>query len=246
MYLNVIGCWAPYPKTGEACSGYLIQSENTNILLDCGHGVFSNLGNYIDFNLLDAVFISHFHPDHYVDLYALRHALRGSFMLNKRKRKLKVFMPEKPTREYEYFTSVPEFEVVKVKDNMSAEVEGVKLSFFGTHHSIPGLGIVIENKGKKIFYTGDTSLFPKLYENHGKIDLLVAECCLFRSENEYAQKMGHMTTEDVAILANKLKAEKLLATHFWPEYEVEKLAGEIKDIYKRELFMAKAGLRINV
>lgn len=246
MYLTVIGYWAPYPRTNEACSGYLIQTGNTNILLDCGHGVFSDLGNYIDFNLLDAVFISHFHPDHYVDLYALRHALRGSFMLKKRTKKLKVFMPEKPDREYEYFRSAPELEVAKVKDNMKAQIGDVKLGFFSTHHSIPAFGTVIENGGKKIFYTGDTSLFPKLYENHGKIDLLVAECCLFRSENEYAQKMGHMTTEDVAILADKLKAEKLLATHFWPEYEVEKLAGEIKDIYKRELFVAKAGLRINV
>ncbi|MGI6435034.1 MAG: hypothetical protein ACOX0F_06725 [Syntrophomonadaceae bacterium] len=39
MEMQVVGCWAPYPKTGQACSGYLIRQGQTTCLADCGHGV---------------------------------------------------------------------------------------------------------------------------------------------------------------------------------------------------------------
>lgn len=246
MRFTVIGCWAPYPKKGEACSGYLLQEKDISLLLDCGHGVFSCLGNYIDYNFLDGVFISHFHPDHYVDLYALRHAVRGAFVLKRRTHKLKVFIPEKPEKEYEYFKQVPEFEVIKVRDGLKVKAGDIDLSFFSTCHAIPSYGVVLESGGKKVLYTGDTSLFPGLYKGKSDVDLLVAECCLFKSETEYARKMGHMTTNDVAALADKLQAKALLATHFWPEYEVEKLKKEIEEAYKGKLFMAEAGLRIDI
>ena len=55
-----------------------IQSKHRNILIDCGSGVFSYLQKIVDFNDLDAVFISHMHPDHFIDLIAMRYAMRYS------------------------------------------------------------------------------------------------------------------------------------------------------------------------
>ena len=60
MELTVLGYWSPYPRAGEACSGYLVRSEDTRVLVDCGHAV-SILQKYQDFRELDAVIISHFH-----------------------------------------------------------------------------------------------------------------------------------------------------------------------------------------
>ncbi|SHG80317.1 Ribonuclease BN, tRNA processing enzyme [Thermosyntropha lipolytica DSM 11003] len=246
MQFTVVGCWAPYPRIGEACSGYLVQEGDTALLLDCGHGVFSSLGRYIDYNFLTGVFISHFHPDHYVDLYALRHALRGAFMLKRRIEKLKVFMPDEPHREYAYFKQVPEFEVIKVENGLKCRLGSIDLEFFSTRHALPAYGLLAESKGKKVFYTGDTSLFPGLYQGKEGIDLLVAECTLFKGETSYAAQTGHMTTCDVALLAEHLKARRLLATHFWPEYQIEKLKGEIEEGYKGSLFMAQAGFKIEI
>ena len=78
MKLTVLGCWAPYPKAGGACPGYLVQVGETNILLDCGNGVLSNLQRHLDFRSLNAVIISHLHPDHFADLFCLRHAIEGA------------------------------------------------------------------------------------------------------------------------------------------------------------------------
>jgi ribonuclease BN (tRNA processing enzyme) len=76
MRLTVLGSAASYPGPGQACAGYLVEHDETHVLLDCGHGVVSNLGEVIDPLRLDAVFISHDHPDHFADIYALQALLR--------------------------------------------------------------------------------------------------------------------------------------------------------------------------
>jgi ribonuclease BN (tRNA processing enzyme) len=76
MRLTVLGSAASYADVGRACSGYLVEDGETRLLLDCGHGALANLGGVCDPRTLDAVFITHAHPDHVVDLYALQALLR--------------------------------------------------------------------------------------------------------------------------------------------------------------------------
>lgn len=57
-------------------SGYLVRSDATTLLLDCGHGVFGQLRQRVAPEQLDAVFCSHLHPDHIGDLIAFAHYLR--------------------------------------------------------------------------------------------------------------------------------------------------------------------------
>jgi len=75
--LRVLGRWAPFAPPGGACSGYLVGDGDRFVLVDCGHGVVSRLLASINLEQLEAVFLSHLHPDHWFDLPALRHALRA-------------------------------------------------------------------------------------------------------------------------------------------------------------------------
>ena len=63
MRLSVIGARAGMPAPGEPSSGYLLQTERTTLLFDCGPGVAGAL-RPAD---LDAVFVSHLHLDHCYD-----------------------------------------------------------------------------------------------------------------------------------------------------------------------------------
>ncbi len=63
-------------RPGATGAAYLVRSGGTSVLLDLGHGAFSQLVGRIDPGTLDAVLISHLHPDHFVDLVPLRHFLR--------------------------------------------------------------------------------------------------------------------------------------------------------------------------
>ena len=79
MQVTIIGHWGGYPKVDEASSGYLIEHEGFQILLDCGSGVLSKLQKFIQPEMLNGVILSHYHPDHIADIGVLQHArlIRG-------------------------------------------------------------------------------------------------------------------------------------------------------------------------
>ena len=77
MRLSVVGAGPAYtdrPGASGAC--YLVRDERSSLLLDLGHGSFARLAELLDPADLDAVVVSHLHPDHFVDLVPLRHYLR--------------------------------------------------------------------------------------------------------------------------------------------------------------------------
>ena len=80
MRLTVLGKSPSWQDAGGACSGYLIEEDDTVVLMDCGNGVFAKLRERIDYVDVDAVVISHLHADHFLDLvpysYALTYAPR--------------------------------------------------------------------------------------------------------------------------------------------------------------------------
>ena len=47
MQVTIIGHWGGYPKVDEASSGYLVEHEGFQLLLDCGSGVLSKLQKFI-------------------------------------------------------------------------------------------------------------------------------------------------------------------------------------------------------
>src|SRR2546422_840776 len=75
MKLTILGKWSPYPPAGGACPGYLVEADGVRILLDCGSGVVSSLHRFGTAFDLNAIVISHLHPDHFTDIYPLRNEL---------------------------------------------------------------------------------------------------------------------------------------------------------------------------
>jgi len=74
--LGTAGAYRAHP--GARGSGYLVRSSESSVVLDLGHGAYAPLAAEIGIAALaslGAVCITHLHPDHWVDLVALRHAL---------------------------------------------------------------------------------------------------------------------------------------------------------------------------
>ena len=68
MKLTVVGCSPAWPNPGSAHSGYLVESEDGRLLLDCGPGVLARLREREPWPQVDAIVISHLHLDHCGDL----------------------------------------------------------------------------------------------------------------------------------------------------------------------------------
>ena len=91
MELTVLGAGPAYTnRPGATGAAYLIRSGAAAILLDLGQGSFPRLMAAVEPSDLAAVLVSHLHPDHFIDLVALRHYLRYEFDPTRR---VRVFGP---------------------------------------------------------------------------------------------------------------------------------------------------------
>ncbi len=63
MRITVLGKSPAWQDAGGACSGYLVETDGTCVLLDCGCGVFGKLRSHREYWEVDAVVISHLHAD---------------------------------------------------------------------------------------------------------------------------------------------------------------------------------------
>ena len=76
LSVTVLGCSGTYAAAGEACSGYLVQSATTSLWVDCGPGTLANLQEHVDLENLDAIVVSHHHPDHCAELPVVYNAVK--------------------------------------------------------------------------------------------------------------------------------------------------------------------------
>ena len=70
----VLGSCGAWPEPGRACSGYLLEHDGFRVVLDLGYGTLSRLLALLGSTTavgLDAVVVTHDHPDHVVDLHGL-------------------------------------------------------------------------------------------------------------------------------------------------------------------------------
>ena len=76
MQLTVLGCAGTFPGPSSPCSGYLVEHDGYRLILDLGAGALGNLQRHCDLREIDAVYITHLHADHCIDLVAYFYARR--------------------------------------------------------------------------------------------------------------------------------------------------------------------------
>ena len=74
MQVTVLGGCGAWPDRGRPCSGYLVEHEGFSLLVDPGYATFSALLEHTTAAAIDAVYVTHGHPDHCVDLNPLLRA----------------------------------------------------------------------------------------------------------------------------------------------------------------------------
>lgn len=205
MRLTVLGKYGPFPAKGGACSSYLIEDDETKILLDLGSGAFSRLRSLIKPNDLDAVVITHFHYDHCSDLGVMQYALQAE-----RVPLLKVF-----SLPADRFSFDAPYEWNEAVVGEQVQIGSIRLQFYPAKHPVPCIGVKVTSvNGASLFYTGDTAFFEELAGYAMDSDILLADTCLLRHDPK-VDKPAHMTAQEVGDLAKKAKVKKLLCTHIF-------------------------------
>ncbi|ACR80104.1 MULTISPECIES: MBL fold metallo-hydrolase [Kosmotoga] len=208
-------------------NSYLLQVDGKNILIDCGrHPIkegYESLPAIDEIDKLDYVFISHSHYDHLSSLPHLVKFFPNVRVLTSREnKKLSVrilrnsveVMKKKNEKDGEPIL-YNHSDVKKAKKRMIGVeyYEPFKISkklfvtFYPAGHVMGASSILLEYKGKKIFYTGDISLSDQLTIPSAvlpdKVDVLI-------SEGTYGLKEEATDTRHSEIRRLELSIKKVL------------------------------------
>jgi len=227
--LTVLGRWSPYPPPGGACPGYLVQSGDIWILLDCGSGVVAALHRCCGAHQLRAAVLTHLHPDHFSDVYALQNALRFGRYPEPPAPPLPLYAPrgagETLAAALPTESARVEFRdrfVFHPLDAGEAEVNGAQLRFVRTTHPVPCHAVEVSAGGRRLVYTADTGPSAEVDRLAAGADVLLAECSLVEGAAHLATAWGHLTGGMAGAMAARAGVGRLLLTHFFtPHHAVQ-------------------------
>src|SRR4051794_40819346 len=154
LHLSILGCDGTYAGPGGACSGYLVETGTHRLWLDAGPGTLSRLQQHVTLTDVDALVITHEHPDHCGELPVLRNALR--FVLGVSG--LPVYTTTGTRRLVEQLTggAEPTFVWDVVQGGDERQLGALRLRFVTTDHPVETLAVRLDHPSGSLVYTADT------------------------------------------------------------------------------------------
>ena len=221
MRLTVLGGAGGFPPARGACSGYLIEHDGFRLLVDPGYAIVPRLLEILPPEAIDAVVVSHGHPDHVADLNPL---LRARLMSDDEAPPLPAYaLPDAliPVLALDQIKALKgACEVHEFAAGDAFQIGPFAIESRLLPHSIPNAGVRISAGGASITYTGDAGPTDDLVELATGTDLLLAEATYVESVppgNEgvlnSALVVGHQ--------ARWAGAARLMLTHLMPGTDPE-------------------------
>lgn len=245
LRVTVLGSATPFPRPGNACSGYLVEGGGVRVWVDAGSGTLAELQRYVALGDVDAVWISHLHADHSADLltfyYALLYAglgtalpvpLLGPVGLADR---LAGFLTNGPERS----PVEKAFAVQELHDGHVARVGGLTLTSRAVEHGLPAFALRVEDEdGRSLVYSGDCEPCPSLVE-------LARDCDLFLCEAD-GETPGHHSAAQAGATAAAAGAGRLVLTHVGSALPPGEAVALAAGSYAGAIAHADPGLRFDV
>lgn len=227
LRLTVLGCSSAAPHPSWPASGYLVEWQDTTILLDVGQGVVRRLENLLDPRQLSCVVIGHMHADHYLDMAGLRYLFPWAEQADPR---LPVHLPPGGRARLDALASAISerpgffdvaFDMVEYDPESPLIVGPLTIHFVRSRHYVPAWGMAIEAPdGARLVYTGDTGPNESMIDFTHGADLLLVEAAL-RTASEDDPARGHLTVEEAIDLARRADARSALIVHYDPARRAE-------------------------
>ena len=241
MRMTVLGGCGAWPAAGQACSGYLIEADGFRLLVDPGYATLPRLLTHVDATEVDAVLVSHEHPDHCADLNpllrarALRddpapplpvHALPGALdavlaldhgMLTERRHT---------------------YDVHPFGDGDRLAIGPFTIDVRLLPHFVPNAGFRITSGSEVLAYTGDCGPHPGVVELARDAGLLVAEATFVDDVGDSAGMLS--SARDAAREATEAGAARLMLTHLWPGDDPNDAVAAAREHYAGPVDVAEA------
>lgn len=249
MRLTIVGCSGSYPGPDSPASCYLLEQEHEGrvwrILLDMGNGSLGVLHRFVDPMVIDAVFISHLHVDHCIDLcsfYVLRKyhpsgpapqiPVWGPNGTDERMARAYDLAPQPGmTEEFQFFAYA----------GAPVTIGPFSVEAVPVEHPVEAYSMRVSANGSVLVYSGDTGPCDAFDEVAEGADLLLAEASFLHGRENPPQL--HMTGRDCGLAATKAGAGRLVLTHIPPWYDRAVALEEAKETYDGPIELAGTGAR---
>lgn len=241
MRLIPIGTSGSFAGPATAASSYLLQvptaeaaaagheARDWNLVLDLGSGAMGALQRFVDPRDLDAVSISHMHPDHCSDLaglyvYLRYHPEHGSRRSGKSV-PVPVFAPAGAASHVATSASLDEseslehdFDFQDWSDRKAVEVGPLTIEPYRVFHPVETYGVRVTGPSASggtttLAYTGDTDACSSVVELARDVDLLLSEAAYLEDRDAAAGRGVHLTGLRAGQVATEAGARRLLLTH---------------------------------
>ncbi|RBY86877.1 MBL fold metallo-hydrolase [Blastococcus sp. TF02A-26] len=213
MRLTVVGCSGSGPGPGSPASCYLVEYDGFRVLLDLGNGAFGPLQGSVDPDAVDAVFLTHLHADHCLDVAPFVVWHRWSGRSSGRRiplvapsgadRRLAVICEEggKPLSDVFEFLPAPGTDRLGPFTVQTARTE----------HPIECHAVRLTAGGSSLVYTGDTGPSDRVAQLARGADVLLAEAA--HPDVPDLPPALHLTGRQAGELAASAGVGRLLVTH---------------------------------
>ena len=250
MRLHVLGSSGTWPTPGRPASGYVVSHEGTRIWVDAGPGTFMALAGLMVPGELDAVVISHVHPDHCSDFFALLHYLAygpgGSVPVP-------VYVPAGAAEHLASFVRADDdgsrfshvFTMHTVGEGDEVDVGAVHVRFAEASHSVPALAVRFDAGGASLAYSGDTGPGGGLPALATGVKLLLCEAAYQGNRGEHPYPF-HLTAGEAGALARASGATRLMLTHVQPALDLSVSVAEAEAEFGRAVEVAVPGMEVVV
>ena len=247
--LTVLGSSGVWPEAGRACSGFLIESGDACLVLDLGFGTLPRLLEKVPAEDVRAVFVSHAHADHCVDLFGLYRARA---------------LPDPPFLPLPVYSLPDVLQRVGALDGPAgpsrlerecefhplATDETVEVGPFWVHtvelpHFVPNLGFRVEIEGLVIAYTGDTGPSHRVAELARSADLFVCEATT-RDPSPTDPERNLLTATEAGRYAREAAVHRLMLTHFRPNSDRAPFQTDAAREFSGEIILAEEGKAVSL
>lgn len=229
--VTIVGCSGSFPGPHSPASSYLLTAmadgRRWQVLLDLGSGALGALQKHTDPLSLDAIVLSHLHPDHCLDLTGL-HVMRTHHPNRPPPPGLDVFAPTGAPERMARAHGVQEAKSVddtfafrELIDQQPFLVGPFMITPYAVNHPVPAFGFRVESGGAVLAYTGDTDTCDALSPMMTGADLVLADAAFV--EGRDATRGVHLTGRRAARAAcDAGGVARLMLTHLpaWNDPEV--------------------------
>lgn len=186
MRVTVVGCSGSLAGPESAASCYLVETEHEGrtwrLLLDLGSGALGPLLRFADPRQLDAIVLSHLHPDHCLDLTGLHVLLTYHPDGAAPPHRMPVHAPPGAAERIGRAAGVlaakdvtDAFAFHDLRDRSVIEVGPFRVEPFAVNHPVPAFGFRVGADGATLAYTGDTDACAALLPLMNGADLVLAD-----------------------------------------------------------------------